>query len=120
VKRYKEFKAKGVDTIAVLAANDPFVMSGWLRFNRVQDQVYNSMFTSRQPIHNSIKVIGLTDVNAQWSQELGLSIDRIAAGLGIRTARFAMVVNDLKVTYFGYEESSGVDVSGADAVLVNL
>jgi alkyl hydroperoxide reductase 1 len=39
VKRLDDFKAKGVDVIAVLAANDPFVMSGWLRFNGIKDQV---------------------------------------------------------------------------------
>ena len=41
-------------------------------------------------------------------------------GLGIRTARFAMIIDDLKVTYLGVEEAAGVDVSGADAVLAKL
>jgi len=39
IQKHKELKAKGVDIIAVLATNDPFVMSGWLRFNGVRDEV---------------------------------------------------------------------------------
>lgn len=39
MKKQKEFKDKGVDVIAVLAVNDPFVMSGWLRFNGIKDEV---------------------------------------------------------------------------------
>jgi len=103
IQNQAEFKAKGVDVIAVLAANDPFVMSGWMRFNGVQDQI-----------------IALTDVDAQWSKALGLTMDLTARGLGIRTARFAMVLDNLKVTYLGVEEAAGVDVSGAEAVLAKL
>jgi alkyl hydroperoxide reductase 1 len=39
LKKYEEFKAKGVDVIAVIAANDPFVMSGWGRFEGLEDKV---------------------------------------------------------------------------------
>lgn len=39
LEKYEEFKAKGVDVIAVIAANDAFVMSGWGRFTGVQDKV---------------------------------------------------------------------------------
>jgi len=103
VQNHDQFKAKGVDVVAVLATNDPFVMSGWMRFNGVKDQI-----------------IALTDPDAQWSKGLGLSMDLTARGMGIRTARFAMVLDDLKVTYLGVEEAAGVDVSGADAVLAML
>jgi alkyl hydroperoxide reductase 1 len=43
IQKYDEFKAKGVDTIAVLAANDLFVMSGWGRFEGVKDKVSSSL-----------------------------------------------------------------------------
>lgn len=39
IKKYDEFKAKGVDVVAVLAANDPFVMSGWARVEGLKDKV---------------------------------------------------------------------------------
>jgi len=103
IEKASEFKAKGVDVIAVLAANDPFVMSGWMRYNGIKDQM-----------------IALTDANAQWAQAHGLSVDRSAVGLGIRLNRFAMVIDDLKVTYFGVEEAPGVDVSSAESVLGKL
>lgn len=41
IQRYDEFKAKGVDVIAVIAANDPFVMNGWARFEGLKDKVQN-------------------------------------------------------------------------------
>ncbi|OCB89458.1 6-phosphogluconate dehydrogenase C-terminal domain-like protein [Sanghuangporus baumii] len=103
LKKYDEFKAKGVDVIAVVAANDPFVMSGWGRVEGVQD-----------------KILCLSDTSAQWSKSLGLSIDLSERGLGVRTARYALIINDLKVEYTGVESAPGVTVSGADAVLASL
>ncbi|OJA12724.1 hypothetical protein AZE42_02883 [Rhizopogon vesiculosus] len=101
--KYDEFKAKGVDVIAVIAANDPFVMSGWGRAEGVAD-----------------KIITLSDINAAWSGDLGLSVDLSSHGLGIRTARFAMIIDNLVVKYVEVEPAPGVTVSGADAVLAKL
>jgi len=52
LEKYEEFKAKGVDIIAVIAANDPFVMSGWGRFEGLQDKVRGAaiLFSSRLSI----------------------------------------------------------------------
>ncbi|PPQ96912.1 hypothetical protein CVT26_005898 [Gymnopilus dilepis] len=98
LKHYDEFKAKGVDVIAVVAANDPFVMSGWAR------------------------ILALSDVDAKWSKELGLSVDLTGAGLGlgVRTARYALILDDLTVKYVGVEPERGVTVSSAEAVLSKL
>jgi len=103
LEKYEQFKAKGVDIIAFIAANDPFVMSGWGRFEGLED-----------------KILTLTDTNAVWSGELGLQLDLTEKGLGIRTARFAIIVDDLVVKYIGTESGSGVSDSGADAVLAEL
>ncbi|TFK98088.1 thioredoxin-dependent peroxidase [Pterulicium gracile] len=100
---YDDFKSKGVDVVAVLAANDPFVMSGWGRANSVQD-----------------KILCLSDSDAQWSDSLGLSLDLKAKGMGIRTARYALVIKDLVLEYVGIEEGAGVTASGAEAVLAKL
>jgi len=100
LEKYDEFKAKGVDVIAVLAANDPFVMSGWARFVGLKD-----------------KILALSDTDAAWSKELGLSVDLTARGLGVRTARYALIIDDLTVQYVGEEPGPGVTASGADAVL---
>ncbi|KAG2121951.1 thioredoxin-dependent peroxidase [Suillus clintonianus] len=101
--KYKEFKDKGVDVIAVIAANDPFVMSGWGRVEGLTD-----------------KIITLSDSSAAWSGSLGLSVDLTERGMGIRTARYAMIIDDLVVKYVEVEPAPGVTVSGADAVLAKL
>jgi len=101
--KYDDFKAKGVDVIAVIAANDAFVMSGWARVEGLKD-----------------KILALSDPNAAWSAQMGLSVDLSVRDFGIRTSRYAMVLNDLKVEYLGVEPAPGVTVSGADAVLAAL
>lgn len=103
LKHYDEFKAKGVDVIAVVAANDPFVMSGWGRVEGLKD-----------------KILTLTDTDTQWSKQLGLTLDLNQAGLGVRTARYALILDDLTVKYIGVESAPGVTVSGAEAVLAKL
>ncbi|GJE99463.1 peroxiredoxin [Phanerochaete sordida] len=105
-EKYAEFKAKGVDAVYVLSVNDPFVLSGWTRVQGVAD-----------------KIIPLTDLDGAWSKELGLIVDLSGAGigLGVRTTRYALVLDDLKVKYVGVEEDpTQVTVSGADAVLAAL
>ncbi|KAJ7841968.1 Redoxin [Mycena leptocephala] len=101
--KYDEFKAKGVDVIAAISGNDLFVMSGWLRFEGCKD-----------------KILGLSDTNAKWSGSLNLSLDLTDKGMGFRTQRYAMVIDDLVVKYIEVETTPGVTVSGADAVLAKL
>ncbi|KAF9042947.1 peroxiredoxin [Panaeolus papilionaceus] len=103
IQKYDEFKAKGVDVIAVVAANDPFVMSGWARVEGLKD-----------------KILALSDTDAKWSKGLGLDKDLSSFGLGTRTWRYALVLNDNVVEYLGVEPGPGVSVSGADAVLAKL
>jgi alkyl hydroperoxide reductase 1 len=103
IERYEEFLSKGVDVIAVIAANDAFVMSGWGRVQDVKD-----------------KILCLSDANAQWSGSMGLSVDLGKMGLGTRTSRYAMIIKNLVVQYIGVEEKPGVSVSSADAVLAKL
>ncbi|KAK7023284.1 peroxiredoxin [Favolaschia claudopus] len=104
LEKYDEFKAKGVDVIAVIGANDTFVMSGWTRFEGCKD-----------------KILGLSDVGAKWSAALNLSVDLTERGLGIRTGRYAMIIDDLVVKYIEVEsDPRAVTVSGADAILGKL
>jgi len=101
--KYDEFKAKGVDVIAVVAANDAFVLSGWSKAIGLKD-----------------KITALSDTYAEWSKSLGLSVDLTERGLGVRTARYAIILDDLVIKYVGVEPAPGVTVSGADAVLAKL
>jgi len=103
LEKYDKIKAKGVDVIAVVGANDPFVMSGWARFSGLKD-----------------KILALSDTYAEWSKKLGLSLDLTDKGLGIRTARYAIIIDDLVVKSVEVEPGPGVSVSGADAILANL
>ncbi|KAH9838051.1 1-Cys peroxiredoxin isozyme [Rhodofomes roseus] len=103
LQKYDEFKAKGVDVIAVIAANDAFVMSGWARAVGLKD-----------------KIVALSDPEAKWSKSIGLDKDLSAIGFGTRTDRYAIILDDLKVKYVAVEPGSGVSVSGADAVLAAL
>ncbi|KAH9855473.1 Redoxin [Lenzites betulinus] len=101
-----ELKAKGVDVIAVLSANDPFVLSGWSRILGFED-----------------KILALSDFETEWSDKLGLTVDLSGAGIGLgkRTTRFALLLDDLKVKYIGVEEDpTQVTVSGVEPVLAAL
>ncbi|KAH0828750.1 peroxiredoxin [Lanmaoa asiatica] len=104
VKNYDQFKAQGIDVVAVIAANDPFVLSAWARVEGLKD-----------------KIVALSDVGAEWSKSIGLSIDLSARGLGIRTTRYAMIVEDMVVKQIKVEEvPSSVTVTGAEHLLALL
>ncbi|KAL6298518.1 1-Cys peroxiredoxin isozyme [Sparassis latifolia] len=103
LEKYDQFKAKGVDVLAVVAANDAFVMSGWARFQELKD-----------------KILALSDADAAWSKSLGLTVDLSSRGLGVRTARYAIILDDLVIKYVEVEPGTDVTVSGADAVLAHL
>jgi alkyl hydroperoxide reductase 1 len=103
VQKAQQFKDKGVDVIAVLAANDPFVMSAWGRVEGFQDQI-----------------IAISDSGAKWSKSIGLEKDLSDVGFGLRTGRYALIIDKLVVTYVGVEPGAGVSDSGADAVLAKL
>ncbi|EJD36618.1 Redoxin [Auricularia subglabra TFB-10046 SS5] len=99
-----DFKAKGIDEIVVLASNDPFVQSGWARFQGVEDE---------------IKFI--TDTNVEFTKKLGLTLDLTERGLGVRAQRYVLVLNDLKIEHLWVEPvSSAVTVTGAEEVLKGL
>ncbi len=96
-----EIKAKGVDTIACVATNDAFVMGAW------------------QQSQNAEKILMLADGNADFTHQIGLVRDGRAGQMGLRSMRYAMIVDDGKVTYLGVDEK-GVDKSSAETVLQNL
>ena len=103
VMRAEEMKAKGVDVIACVSVNDAWVMDAWGSYRRVGD-----------------KVLMLADGNGEFTRALGLDEDLSASGLGVRSQRYAAVVDDGVVTYLGIEPGPGLSVSGAEAVLEAL
>jgi len=103
VMRAEEMKAKGVDVIACVSVNDAWVMDAWGSYRRVGD-----------------KVLMLADGNGEFTRALGLDVDLSASGLGVRSQRYAAVLDDGVVTYLGIEPGPGLSVSGAEAVLEAL
>jgi peroxiredoxin len=94
-------KAKGVNSIAVTAVNDIFVMQAWKRDTDSKDQVEF-----------------LADGSADFAKAIGLDADFSAGGMGIRSKRYSMLVEDGVVKKLNVEEKPGtVEVSGGDTLL---
>ena len=100
VQHAEDFKAKGVDTLVCMAVNDPFVMAAWGREQGVDG-----------------KVVMLADGSGTLTKAMGLELDLMARGLGMRSQRFALVAEDKKVTHLAVEAPGDFDVSRAEAVL---
>lgn len=95
------FKQKGIDTVACVAVNDPFVLDVWGKAAGAEG-----------------KVMLLSDGNCEFTNEIGMGFDGSAIGLGTRSKRYAMVVDDGVVTVLHTEDSPGVaEVSTAEAIL---
>jgi peroxiredoxin len=103
VAKAGEIKAKGVDTIACLSVNDAFVMGAWGKDQGAGD-----------------KVLMLADGSAEFTLALGLELDLTARAMGMRSDRYAMIVDDGVVTLLNREEPRAFDVSSAEAVLEAL
>jgi peroxiredoxin len=88
VEQADKLKAEGVDTIACISVNDPFVMATWGEQHGAGD-----------------KVMMLCDADASFTRSIGLSLDLSAYGLGERSQRYAMVVEDGVVTTINVESS---------------
>jgi len=95
---------KGVDTIAVVAVNDQFVMRAWARFTGSEG-----------------KILFLADGSGLFVKSIGLDADMSAGGMGLRSKRFSMIVEDGKVTALNIEDAPGQAViSGAARILEQL
>src|SRR6202008_1878466 len=103
VKNADAIKAKGVDTIAVTAVNDGFVMNEWKKASGADAIEF------------------LADGNADFAKAIDMTLDASANGLGTRSKRYSMLVDNGVVKSLNIEEAPGkADVSGADAMLKQL
>lgn len=93
--------SRGVDQIAVVAVNDPFVMGAWARFTGGEG-----------------KILFLADGSGDFAKAVGLDIDLSANGLGLRSKRFSMIVEDGKVTALNIEGNPGQAVDSSAAKLL--
>jgi peroxiredoxin len=104
VQNADAIKAKGIDTIAVTGVNDVFVMNAWKKSSGAEG-----------------KVEFLADGGAAFAKAIGLTIDLTERGLGVRSQRYSMVVEDGVVKSFNLEEAPGkAEASGAENLLKGL
>jgi len=103
LKHAGDFKAKGVDAIACISVNDAFVMGAWGKDQGVGD-----------------KIDMLGDGSAKFAEATGLILDLTERGLGVRSQRYAMVVEDGVVANIAIEEGGAFDVSAAEKMLAAL
>ncbi|MCL4799643.1 MAG: peroxiredoxin [Burkholderiales bacterium] len=103
VQNFDALRAKGVDEIWCVSVNDAFVMNAWGRDQKAAG-----------------KVRMLADGSAEYTKKLGLELDLTARNMGIRSARYSMLVEDGMVKKVNVEAPGKYEVSGAEAMLAQL
>ena len=96
-------KSKGVDTIAVTSVNDAFVMGAW-----------------RDATNSGDTVEFLADGSANFAKAIGLSLDLTERGMGMRSKRYSMLVDDGVVQTLNIEEAQGTAESGVETMLTQV
>jgi glutaredoxin/glutathione-dependent peroxiredoxin len=96
-------KAKGIDAIACLAVNDAFVMGAWGKEHGADD-----------------KIMMLGDGSGDFTRAVGFELDRIKEGMGVRSQRYSMLVEDGTVKQLNVEKPGEYEVSSAEAMLEKL
>jgi peroxiredoxin len=97
VQNYEKLKKKGFDTVACTSSNDIFVLSQWSKDSNAGG-----------------KILMLADGSADFVKKVGLDLDLTTRGMGVRSKRYSMIVEDGVVTSLNIEETPGVvDASGA-------
>ena len=98
VNMFDQFKEKGIDYIICISVNDPFVMSAWGKEHNVGD-----------------KILMIGDPFLNFTKGIGADVDKSARGLGIRSNRYTMLVDNLKVVKLQEEADTGsCEISAAE------
>lgn len=103
VKGAADLKASGVDTIACVSVNDPWVMHAWGEAQGVGDDI-----------------VMLADADASFATAMGLETDLGAVGLGVRSQRYAAIIENGVITKLDVEPGPGVSVSSCESVAAAL
>jgi peroxiredoxin len=103
VQRGDELRAKGVDAIACVSVNDAWVMDAWAESQGVGDGI-----------------VMLADGNGDFTRAMDLVLDGSGFGLGIRSSRYAAVIENGVITALEIESGPGVDVSGCENILTKV
>ena len=101
VKNFEKYKAKGIDHVMCVSVNDPFVMNAWGKNHKVEGK---------------ITMIG--DPFLNFTKSIGADIDKSPRGLGIRSSRYTMLIDNLKVVKLREEKETGsCEISAAENFL---
>jgi len=101
IENYDALKKKGFDTVACTSTNDIFVLTSWAKDTKADG-----------------KILMLGDGSAEFAKKVGLEIDLSARGMGVRSKRYSMVVEDGVVKVLNIEEQPGtVEKTGAAKLL---
>jgi peroxiredoxin len=103
IEKHDELKGKGVDMIACLSVNDAFVMGAWGKQQNTGD-----------------KVTMLADGSGEFTRAIGMEFDLSARGLGVRSQRYSMLLEDGVVKKINLEKPGAFEVSDASTLLAQL
>ncbi len=104
LEHHEALRAKGIDTVACVSVNDAFVLDAWGKAGGAGD-----------------RIIMLADGNATFTKAIGMDFDGSGFGLGTRSKRYSMLVDDGVVKALHVEDAPGtMEVSGADRILALL
>ena len=103
LRNLDRLREAGADRVACIAVNDIFVLRAWARALSAADGLTM-----------------LADGAAHWTRAAGLDWDLASLGLGVRSQRYAMVVDDTRITHLAIEKGAAFEVSSGDAILAAL
>lgn len=103
LENFDAIKGRGVDTIAVVATNDAFVMAAWAKFTGAEG-----------------KILFLADGSGDFARATGLDVDLSQHGMGMRNKRFSLIAKDGVVKSINVENKPGVNESSAATILEQL
>jgi peroxiredoxin len=101
VNMFEQYRDKGIDHIICISVNDPFVMNAWGKEHNVGE-----------------KILMMGDPFLNFTKAIGADVDKSARGLGIRSNRYTMLVDDLKIVKLQEEKDAGsCEISAAENFL---
>ena len=104
VNNYNKFKSKGINQIFCISVNDPFVMDAWGKSNSTDG-----------------KIIMLSDPFLNFTKSIGAEVDKSSRGLGIRSNRYSMIINNLKIFKLKEEkDTKNCEITAAENFLKEI
>ena len=99
-----KIRSKGVDKVFCISVNDPYVMNAWAKVSEVENEI-----------------IMLADPFGDFAKKLGVIVNKDAKGLGMRSNRYTMIIENEVIKYVAIENETGIcEISAADNVLSKL